>query len=55
MVHSPDFFPETSHFSLIVVFCTALVERAGDDGRWYVQLAAMPYGTYICHYDHTFI
>ena len=37
------FFPENSIFFLLRVrlFCMALVEQLGDDGRWYVQLAAI--------------
>ena len=37
------FSPKTlKYFSLRVrLFCMALVEQLGDDGRWYVQLAAI--------------
>ena len=37
------FFQKTlKYFSLRVrLFCLALVEQLGDDGRWYVQLAAI--------------
>ena len=39
-----SFFPPKTlkYFSLRVrLFCMALVEQLGDDGRWYVQLAAV--------------
>ena len=47
MVHSPDLFPRKfpKIFSVNTIrdrhFCMALVEQVGDDGRWYMQLAAI--------------